>query len=41
VSMRSLVCYEPGTDQPVDRLDVLFGYFYQRPEWGCVVADSL
>lgn len=41
VSMRSLVCYEPGTDQPVDRLDVLFGYFYQRPEWACVVADVL
>lgn len=41
VSMRSLVCYEPGTDQPVDRLDVLFGYFYQRPEWACVVADVI
>jgi hypothetical protein len=41
VSMRSLVCYEPGTDQPIDRLDVLFGYFYQRPEWACVVADTL
>jgi hypothetical protein len=41
VSMRSLVCYEPGTDQPVDRLDVLFGYLYIRPEWASVVADSL
>jgi hypothetical protein len=40
VSMRSLVCYEPGTDQPVDRLDVLFGYYYVRPEWACAVADS-
>jgi hypothetical protein len=41
VSMRSLVCYEPGTDQPVDRLDVLFGYLYIRPEWASVVADSI
>lgn len=40
VSMRSLVCYEPGTDQPVDRLDTLFGFVYYRPEWGCIVADS-
>jgi len=41
VSMRSLVCYEPGTDQPVDRLDVLFGYLYIRPEWASVVADVI
>lgn len=41
VSMRSLVCYEPATDQPVDRLDTLFGYYYPRPEWGNVVADSI
>lgn len=40
-SLRSLVCYEPGTDQPVDRLDVLFGYFWPRPEWASVVADTL
>ena len=40
-SLRSLVCYEPGTDQPVDRLDVLFGFFYPRGEWACQVADSL
>lgn len=39
VSMRSLVCYEPGTDQPVDRLDVLFGYVYGRPEWAVIAAD--
>ncbi len=41
ISMRSLVCYEPSTDQPVDRLDVLFGFYYIRPEWACVVADAL
>lgn len=41
VSMRSLVCYEPGTDQPVDRLDVLFGWAYPRPEWISAVADAV
>lgn len=40
-SLRSLVCYEPGTDQPVDRLDGLFGYYYPRPEWAVVVADTI
>lgn len=40
VSMRSLITYEPATDQPIDRLDVLFGYYYVRPEWGCQVYDS-
>lgn len=39
VSMRSLVSYEPATDQPIDRLDVLFGQAYPRPEWACRVAD--
>lgn len=41
VSMRSLICYEPATDQPIDRLDVLFGYYYVRPEWSVQVMDSL
>lgn len=41
VSMRSLVCYEPATDQPIDRLDVLFGSYWPRPEWACVVADAV
>lgn len=41
VSMRSLVCYEPTTDQPIDRLDVLFGSGVPRPEWGCNVCDSV
>lgn len=40
VSMRSLVSYVPGTDQTVNRLDVLFGWLFLRPEWGCVVADK-
>ena len=33
VSMRSIVTYLPGTDQTADRLDVLFGYLFIRPEW--------
>ena len=40
LSMRSLVCYEPTTDQPIDRLYILFGSGVPRPEWGCSVADS-
>jgi hypothetical protein len=40
VSMRSLVSYVPGTDQTVNRLDVLFGWLFVRPEWGCIVADK-
>ncbi len=39
LSMRSLVCYEPTTDQPIDRLDILFGSGVPRPEWGCTIAD--
>lgn len=41
LSMRSLVCYEPSTDQPIDRLDILFGSGVPRPEWICQVADSV
>lgn len=40
LSMRSLVVYEPTTDQPIDRLDILFGSGVPRPEWICQVADS-
>jgi P22 coat protein - gene protein 5 len=40
LSMRSLVVYEPTTDQPIDRLDILFGSGVPRPEWGVIVADS-
>ncbi len=39
LSMRSLVCYEPSTDQPIDRLDILFGSGVPRPEWAVTVAD--
>lgn len=41
VSMRSILAYNPGTDQAIDRLDVLFGFLAVRPEWGVVVADSV
>ena len=41
LSMRSLVCYEPTTDQPIDRLDILFGSGVPRPEWIVSVADSV
>jgi hypothetical protein len=41
LSMRSLVVYEPTTDQPVDRLDILFGSGVPRPEWICTGADSV
>jgi hypothetical protein len=39
LSMRSLVAYEPSTDQPVDRLDILFGSGVPRPEWIVQAAD--
>jgi len=39
LSMRSLVVYEPTTDQPIDRLDILFGSGVPRPEWIVNVAD--
>jgi hypothetical protein len=41
LSMRSLVVYDPDTDQPIDRLDILFGSALCRPDWGCSVADSI
>lgn len=40
LSMRSLVCYEPATDQPIDRLDILFGSGVPRPEWAVQLADA-
>jgi P22 coat protein - gene protein 5 len=40
LSMRSLVSYEPTTDQPIDRLDILFGSGVPRPEWIVSCADT-
>ncbi len=41
LSMRSLVVYLPDTDQPGDRLDILFGSALARPEWGVSCADAI
>lgn len=41
LSMRSLVVYQPSTDQPIDRLDILFGSALPRPEWAVSVADAI
>lgn len=41
ISMRSIVAYAVGTDQTVDRLDIIWGDLFVRPEWGVVVADSV
>jgi len=41
LSMRSLVVYLPDTDQPADRLDILFGTALARPDWAVSVADSI
>jgi hypothetical protein len=38
--MRSILAYNPQTDQAIDRLDVLFGFLAVRPEWAVVVADT-
>ena len=40
ISMRSIAAYVIGTDQSVDRLDVLFGKLAVRPEWGVAMADA-
>jgi hypothetical protein len=41
ISMRSIVAYVPGTDQAVDRLDVIFGKTAVRPEWGVAMGDAV
>ncbi len=41
VSMRHIAAYQIGTDQAIDRLDVLFGQLSIRPEWMVTVADAL
>lgn len=41
ISMRAVTQYVIGTDQTADRLDVLFGWLFVRPEWGCLVADKV
>lgn len=41
VSLRWLAAYQIGTDQAIDRLDVIYGAVPVRPEWAVVVADSV
>lgn len=41
ISMRILTDYLNGSDQLATRVDVLFGKKYIRPEWLCIVADSV
>jgi len=41
ISMRAVSQYVIGTDQTADRLDILFGWLFVRPEWACVVADKV
>ena len=41
VSMRAVTQYVIGTDQTADRLDVLFGWLFVRPEWACIVAGTI
>jgi len=41
VSMRAVTQYVIGTDQTADRLDVLFGFLFVRPEWACIVAGTI
>jgi len=41
VSMRSISAYLPGSDQAINRDDVLFGYLAIRGEWMCGVYDQI
>lgn len=41
ISMRSISAYLPGSDQAINRDDVLFGYLAIRPEWLVGVYDAI
>lgn len=41
ISMRMVQQYNISTDQEIQRVDVLYGFLYVRPEWAVVVTDSL
>lgn len=41
ISMRMIRQYVIATDQEPCRLDVLYGYLFVRPEWGCFVGDLI
>ena len=41
IALRSIAAYQIGTDQAIDRIDVLFGFLAIRGEWGVIVADKI
>lgn len=41
ISLRSISAYLPGSDQAINRDDVLFGYLAIRPEWMCGIYDAI
>jgi hypothetical protein len=41
VSLRMISAYDVKSDQFITRLDVLYGFLWVRPEWACVVADTI
>ena len=41
ISMRAVTQYVIGTDQTADRLDILFGWLFVRPEWACIICDRV
>jgi hypothetical protein len=41
ISMRSISAYLPGSDQAINRDDVLFGYLAIRPVWISAVPDII
>lgn len=41
IALRSIAAYQIGTDQAIDRTDVLFGQAVIRGEWISVVADKI
>jgi len=41
LSMRMITFYNGSTDQWLTRLDILYGYLWVRPEWACIVPDTI
>lgn len=41
ISLRMISDYDVKSDQFITRLDVLYGYLWVRPEWACIVADTI
>lgn len=41
ISMRMVQQYNISTDQEIQRVDVLYGYLYVRPEWAVICCDAL